>query len=69
VQGGWIVKPGELEIGRQIGLGSIGAVFKGTHIASGKNVAVKVSKQSDPLHLRLRKARRETGVVRGDADL
>jgi len=69
VQGGWIVKPGELEIGRQIGLGSIGAVFEGTHIASGKNVAVKVKKQPDPLHLRLRNAGRETGVVRGDADV
>jgi len=69
VQDGWILKLGELGIGRQIGLGSIGAVFKGTHIVSGKNVAVKVSKPPDPSHLRLRETGRETGVARWDADV
>ena len=69
MQDGWILKPGEVEIGRQIGLGSIGAVFKGTHMTSGENVAVKVSRPPDPSHLRLREAGRETGVVRGDADV
>ena len=32
----------DLKIGRKIGMGSVGAVYKGTHIASGKVVAVKV---------------------------
>jgi serine/threonine protein kinase len=48
VQSEWIVEPEEIEIGRQIGLGSVGAVFKGTIIASGKIVAVKVSKPNSP---------------------
>jgi len=48
VQSGWIVEPEEIEIGRQIGLGSVGAVFKGTYNASGKIVAVKVSKPNSP---------------------
>ncbi|KAJ1482085.1 kinase-like domain-containing protein [Baffinella frigidus] len=38
---GWIVKVGELELGRQIGQGSVGAVYKGMHIPSGRAVAVK----------------------------
>ena len=69
MQGGWIVKPGELEMGRQIGLGSVGAVYKGTHIASGRFVAVKVCTPPDPFHLRLREAGREIGVSPGDADV
>ncbi|KAJ1470043.1 kinase-like domain-containing protein, partial [Baffinella frigidus] len=40
-RGGWLVKPGGLEVGRQIGLGHFGAVYQGTHIASEKIVAVK----------------------------
>ncbi|KAJ1484957.1 kinase-like domain-containing protein [Baffinella frigidus] len=55
-QGGWILKTAELEIGRQIGLGSVGAVYKGKHIASGKTVAVKVVR--DDLMLRTREGNR-----------
>ncbi|KAJ1468655.1 kinase-like domain-containing protein [Baffinella frigidus] len=41
VQSAWIMKLGELELGRQIGQGSAGAVYKGMHIPSGRAVAVK----------------------------
>jgi hypothetical protein len=60
VQHGWIVKVGELELGRQIGQGSVGAVYKGMHIPSGRAVAVKVRKPPNPSHLRLREAERDT---------
>ena len=60
MQSGWIVKPGEVEVGRKIGLGSVGAVYKGTHIPSGRIVAVKVRKPPNPSPLRLREAERET---------
>jgi serine/threonine protein kinase len=63
VQSGWIVKPGEVEAGRQIGLGSVGVVYKGLHIPSGRIVAVKVRKlpNPNPNPVRLREADRETG--------
>jgi hypothetical protein len=41
-QGGWILELRELAFERKIGMGSVGAVHKGTHIASGRVVAVKV---------------------------
>ena len=44
VQGGWLVRPEDLELGRgTIGRGSVGDVYKGTHVPSGRIVAVKVS--------------------------
>jgi len=47
-QDGWIVTPEEVMVGRQIGVGSVGAVYKGTHIPSGRIVAVKVRKLPNP---------------------
>mmetsp|Transcript_64207 Transcript_64207/g.147126 ORF Transcript_64207/g.147126 Transcript_64207/m.147126 type:complete len:457 (+) Transcript_64207:69-1439(+) len=44
-RGGWIVKPGELEVGRQIGHGSVGSVFRGTHVAKGTIVAAKAIRE------------------------
>ena len=48
LQGGWIVRPDALVVGRQIGLGSVGAVYKGTCVSSGMIVAVKVSELPNP---------------------
>ena len=48
MQGGWILQPEELSIGRQIGVGSVGAVCKGTLVSSGKKVAVKVQTPLSP---------------------
>jgi len=76
VQGGWIVRPGEVEIERQIGVGSVGAVYKGKHIASGKDVAVKVRNAPDPvpptpsvLRELLRESESSTHAVSGDTQL
>ncbi|KAJ1483509.1 kinase-like domain-containing protein, partial [Baffinella frigidus] len=60
-----VIKMEDLALGKQIGLGSVGAVFKGTHIASGRTVAVKVCTPPipNPTPLRLREAERETDVA------
>ena len=52
-QGGWILQPEELDIGMQIGLGSDDrfTVYKGTPVASGKTIAVKVRKPANPTAL------------------